>query len=82
MSRASTAVIVAALLLSLMAISSAARPDPSFSAQSAAKIRPEGTEGEERCEGDSEECLMKRTLAAHLDYIYTQKQPPHTKPLH
>lgn len=31
---------------------------------------------EETCEGAEEEgeCLMRRTLAAHVDYIYTQKQ--------
>ncbi|KAL9691542.1 hypothetical protein QQ045_011966 [Rhodiola kirilowii] len=29
---------------------------------------------EDRCEGLSEdECLMRRSLVAHLDYIYTQK---------
>ncbi|GMH13646.1 hypothetical protein Nepgr_015487 [Nepenthes gracilis] len=28
---------------------------------------------DEICEGlEKEECLMKRTLAAHVDYIYTQ----------
>lgn len=32
---------------------------------------------EESCEGLSEEeCLMRRTLLAHTDYIYTQKQNP------
>ncbi|KAI9124048.1 hypothetical protein K1719_005348 [Acacia pycnantha] len=31
----------------------------------------------ESCEGvGGEECLMRRTLAAHLDYIYTQKHKP------
>ncbi|MED6220399.1 hypothetical protein PIB30_044423 [Stylosanthes scabra] len=29
---------------------------------------------DESCEG--EECLMRRTLAAHVDYIYTQKHKP------
>lgn len=29
----------------------------------------------EGCEGvGEEECLMRRTLAAHTDYIYTQKE--------
>nr|XP_009802460.1 PREDICTED: phytosulfokines-like [Nicotiana sylvestris] len=35
-------------------------------------------EVDDRCEGlGEEECLMRRTLEAHLDYIYTQrhKQP-------
>lgn len=34
-------------------------------------------EVEENCVGiGEEECLMRRTLAAHTDYIYTQKQSP------
>jgi len=28
---------------------------------------------EESCVEGTEECLKRRTLAAHLDYIYTQK---------
>ncbi|XP_038996154.1 phytosulfokines-like [Hibiscus syriacus] len=32
---------------------------------------------EDRCEGIAEEeCFMRRTLAAHVDYIYTQKTKP------
>ncbi|KAG8473524.1 hypothetical protein CXB51_035635 [Gossypium anomalum] len=33
---------------------------------------------EDSCEGiaEEEECLMRRTLAAHIDYIYTQKTKP------
>jgi len=32
---------------------------------------------DESCEGFGEdECLMKRTLAAHVDYIYTQQHKP------
>lgn len=32
---------------------------------------------EDLCEGvGKEECLERRTLAAHLDYIYTQKHKP------
>jgi len=30
----------------------------------------------EFCEEETEECLMRRTLAAHVDYIYTQKNKP------
>lgn len=35
-------------------------------------------EGEENCEGvGEEECvLIRRTLAAHTDYIYTQNHNP------
>ncbi|XP_030538884.2 phytosulfokines 3-like [Rhodamnia argentea] len=32
---------------------------------------------DESCKGvGEEECLVRRTLAAHLDYIYTQKHHP------
>lgn len=33
---------------------------------------------DESCEGveGTEECLMRRTLAAHTDYIYTNKHKP------
>lgn len=29
------------------------------------------------CDGvEGDDCLMRRTLAAHIDYIYTQKSKP------
>ncbi|KAI6695070.1 hypothetical protein NL676_022780 [Syzygium grande] len=32
---------------------------------------------DESCKGvGEEECLVRRTLAAHIDYIYTQKHNP------
>ena len=32
---------------------------------------------ENNCNGlNEEECLMRRTLVAHTDYIYTQQQNP------
>nr|XP_016446731.1 PREDICTED: phytosulfokines 3-like [Nicotiana tabacum] len=53
----------------------AARPDssavvkPQFHAASEGKIEIK----EAKCEGvEEEECLKRRTMAAHLDYIYTQ----------
>ncbi|XP_027362328.1 phytosulfokines 3-like [Abrus precatorius] len=40
-------------------------------------LEEEITNVEETCQGiGKEECLMRRTLAAHTDYIYTQKQNP------
>ncbi|XP_048335354.2 phytosulfokines 3 [Ziziphus jujuba] len=61
----------------------ASRPVPK-QAIDQAKTQHEGIEAEkaevveESCEGIGEdECLMRRTLAAHTDYIYTQK---HNKP--
>ncbi|XP_052195095.1 phytosulfokines-like [Diospyros lotus] len=38
--------------------------------------RPEAVDHEDCEAGGDEECLMRRTLAAHLDYIYTQKHQP------
>ncbi|XP_058186832.1 phytosulfokines 3 isoform X1 [Rhododendron vialii] len=41
------------------------------------EAREHGEVGDESCVGvGEEECLMRRTLAAHVDYIYTQKQNP------
>lgn len=32
---------------------------------------------EDSCDGvEGDDCLMRRTLAAHIDYIYTQKSKP------
>ncbi|KAE9609345.1 hypothetical protein Lal_00020519 [Lupinus albus] len=35
---------------------------------------------DENCEGveGREKCLMRRTLVAHVDYIYTEKHKPRT----
>ncbi|GMJ15272.1 phytosulfokine 4 precursor [Hibiscus trionum] len=62
---------IAALVFSFM-LSNAARPDPTF-----ALTQHEGVEADENCQGVAEEeCLMRRTLAAHVDYIYTQNHTP------
>ncbi|AEC07379.1 growth factor [Arabidopsis thaliana] len=58
--------IVAAVLLSSVVLASVARPDSTLQSKS--------TEIEKNCETD--ECLMKTTSDAHLDYIYTQNPPP------
>ncbi|GMN35886.1 hypothetical protein TIFTF001_005608 [Ficus carica] len=69
------------LLLS-SALVLAARSDSSFTANPRITTEQENIEVEkvdedETCEGvGKEECLMRRTLNAHLDYIYTQKQKP------
>ncbi|XP_022752065.1 phytosulfokines 3-like [Durio zibethinus] len=71
-------------LLLVSTLSFAARSGPAFPHDSPAKIQAEGVETElnndaveDRCEGVvQEECLMRRTVAAHIDYIYTQKQNP------
>ncbi|XP_068322369.1 phytosulfokines-like [Pyrus communis] len=80
-----TSLCVVALLLFLSLFSTTARPLPSSSCGvSAVKVQHELKDVEvekamveESCEGVGEdECLMRRTLAAHIDYIYTQKRKP------
>ncbi|CAF2114151.1 unnamed protein product [Brassica oleracea var. botrytis] len=58
--------IFAALLLSFMITASVARPYST--------LQSNDTETEKKCE--TNECLIKSTLDAHLDYIYTQSPPP------
>ncbi|PWA80772.1 phytosulfokine [Artemisia annua] len=75
MSRATTLFIILSLLILSSTLSSSARPAPITTA--ATKTPTEGDEVEEGCDGIGEqECLMRRTLVAHLDYIYTQKKNP------
>ncbi|KAK9163633.1 hypothetical protein Syun_004535 [Stephania yunnanensis] len=63
-------------------ITSAARTGPMASNESSSKAQHAGHETEsfemeESCGGvGEEECLMRRTLAAHLDYIYTNRKQP------
>ncbi|KAH7518139.1 phytosulfokines [Ziziphus jujuba] len=71
------------LLLFFFSLTSHARPEPAFSdVNTSAKIQHLDDEAEkvmveESCEGiGEEECLMRRTLVAHIDYIYTQKNKP------
>ncbi|KAM7507228.1 hypothetical protein LguiA_017681 [Lonicera macranthoides] len=72
MSKATTLFILAILLC--FTLSCTSRPDP-FTPE---KTQYKGDEVvDEKCEGvGEEECLMRRTLVAHVDYIYTQKQKP------
>ncbi|KAH7832899.1 hypothetical protein Vadar_001179 [Vaccinium darrowii] len=77
MSKVSTFCMVALLLF--FALTCTARPGPAFPDVTPMKIEHGDAEvgGEVNCEGvGEEECLMRRTLAAHVDYIYTQKQKP------
>ncbi|XXG48852.1 hypothetical protein AAC387_Pa02g3186 [Persea americana] len=73
--------IVVALLL-FFSLAYAARHDPAHPLDSPPKSQLGGIDEEnmdvnEGCEGvGEEECLMRRTLAAHIDYIYTQKKNP------
>ncbi|TKY55595.1 Phytosulfokines protein [Spatholobus suberectus] len=72
---------VAALFFTLLLcfmLAHAIRPEPAFHQESLAKAHQQSVEAvDESCEGVGEdECLMRRTLAAHVDYIYTQKHNP------
>ncbi|KAM1106515.1 hypothetical protein ACFX2I_003415 [Malus domestica] len=85
MSSMLTSLCVVVLLLFPSLSGMAARPLPSSSSDvSAVKVQHELEDVEveksmveESCEGVGEdECLTRRTLAAHIDYIYTQKHSP------
>ncbi|KAL6530011.1 hypothetical protein OROMI_028656 [Orobanche minor] len=76
MSKATTIFVAALLFFSLC---SAARPDPT----SRIKVSDTGNEineeaqVDESCHGVGEdECFMRRSLIAHIDYIYTQEKKP------
>ncbi|KAI0501465.1 hypothetical protein KFK09_016410 [Dendrobium nobile] len=74
MAKTTTLFIFFALILSA-SLSYAARPNP---AEKNTYVVADVGEPEEEvsCEGvGKEECLMRRTLAAHIDYIYTQEKP-------
>ncbi|XP_050365939.1 phytosulfokines-like [Argentina anserina] len=75
--------IIATLLF--LSLTSTARRVPSSADVTPMEVHHEGMKVpevekvmvEESCEGvGEEECLMRRTLAAHIDYIYTQKTNP------
>ncbi|PSR99929.1 Phytosulfokine-beta like [Actinidia chinensis var. chinensis] len=65
-----TTLFMVAILASLVLTYAAARPEPSMvEAQHAGVVFA----NEEGCEGlNKDDCLLKMTLKAHVDYIYTQ----------
>ncbi|XP_057981582.1 phytosulfokines-like [Malania oleifera] len=73
-----TALFMIALLLCFTAYAAATRSEPALAGGSLATTQSGVGEaghagGDESCEGlGEEECLKKRSLEAHLDYIYTQ----------
>ncbi|XP_057449654.1 phytosulfokines-like [Lotus japonicus] len=65
-----TALFFTILFLCYM-LTQSARPEPDYNKESL-----DVEEVDRSCEGiteEEEECLNKKTLAAHIDYIYTQK---------
>ncbi|KAI3423165.1 Phytosulfokine-beta [Psidium guajava] len=79
-----TTLFLTTLLLLCATSSCFARPEPVFLDVTPVEINGVGIETklgdelpDESCEGvGEEECLVRRTLAAHIDYIYTQKHNP------
>ncbi|KAF8406181.1 hypothetical protein HHK36_008261 [Tetracentron sinense] len=72
-----TSLLMVALLL-FFTLSYAARPEPALPMKTQHEVAEvENVEVDEGCEGVGEdECLMRRTLVANTDYIYTQKHNP------
>ncbi|CAN8314780.1 unnamed protein product [Cochlearia groenlandica] len=73
-----SAMLTIALLLCSMLMCTA-RPDTAFSVSNTIDKKMEKIEeklddvAEENCGDNDEDCLMRRSLVAHVDYIYTQK---------
>ncbi|CAN4083058.1 unnamed protein product [Withania somnifera] len=84
MSKATSSLFFIILLLCIT-LSYASRPEPAFHEATLNKndqrrqdvVDSKQVAKEESCNGGTdEECLERRNLAAHLDYIYTQNQNP------
>ncbi|KAE8695971.1 Phytosulfokine [Hibiscus syriacus] len=73
MAKLATFLVLTLLLVSTLSF--AARSGPALHT---AKIQgDQGIAVDDNCDGlGEEECLMRRTLAAHVDYIYTQEHNP------
>ncbi|GFY93706.1 phytosulfokine 5 precursor [Actinidia rufa] len=81
MSKSKVTTLLMFALLLCSTLSCTARPEPRLPNNTPLKTQHGVVEAEvvvdESCEGvGDDECLMRRTLAAHVDYIYTQKQKP------
>ncbi|KAI3972779.1 hypothetical protein MKX01_019437 [Papaver californicum] len=82
MSRLSKTLVLISLLLFISLSTSTARPEPLHPNDSSPLNNQHQADGdhedfkeETNCEGvGGDECLMRRTLIAHTDYIYTQKK--------
>ncbi|GJN10380.1 hypothetical protein PR202_ga28468 [Eleusine coracana subsp. coracana] len=75
MARATTAMVLALLLLASAPVAMAGRPGPTAEANKSGAVdfpnHHQKAAAEQGCEDD--ECMARRTLAAHTDYIYTQE---------
>ncbi|XWS68151.1 hypothetical protein CRYUN_Cryun04dG0066700 [Craigia yunnanensis] len=85
-SKVSAFCMIVFLLFFTLSCVAAARPEPAAALPYATTpiktqhldSEAEKVQVEDSCEGieEEEECLIRRTLAAHVDYIYTQKTKP------
>ncbi|KAF8089684.1 hypothetical protein N665_0499s0012 [Sinapis alba] len=77
MAKFTTFFFINVLLLCSTLTNASARPTPTSVYQGEVSVE-KLEQGEENCEGvGEEECfLIRRTLAAHTDYIYTQNHNP------
>ncbi|XP_043708986.1 phytosulfokines-like [Telopea speciosissima] len=74
--KTTTLVLVVALLL-FASLAYAARPESFLLNNSPVKTKYASSEEVDSCDGvGEEECLMRRSLNAHTDYIYTQDIKP------
>ncbi|XP_042495740.1 phytosulfokines-like [Macadamia integrifolia] len=77
-----TTLFLVALILFASLTCTAARPDPALPNDSLVKTKhanpvAKNADELESCDGiGKEECLMRRSLNAHTDYIYTQDANP------
>ncbi|KAL9464138.1 hypothetical protein AB3S75_001856 [Citrus x aurantiifolia] len=80
MAKVKVATLFIIVLLLVSTLTYAARPAPAFENNHSPANTQQGMDavgGDDNCDGEGEEdCLNRRTLAAHLDYIYTQKHKP------
>ncbi|XP_073059869.1 phytosulfokines-like [Primulina eburnea] len=79
MSKATAKVVflMALLLFSSFSLSFSTLPDHPPLHIDQVEAKQEVLEVENSCKGiGDEECLMRRSLAAHIDYIYTQQNKP------
>ncbi|XP_014513415.1 phytosulfokines 3 [Vigna radiata var. radiata] len=81
-SKVTNATLCLAVLFLFLTSTYAGRLGPASSSFTSTKtqnvaLEEEKLDVEESCDGISEEdCLMRRTLVAHTDYIYTQNHKP------
>nr|DAA00288.1 TPA_exp: putative phytosulfokine peptide precursor [Mesembryanthemum crystallinum] len=76
MSKLTTLLVIALLVCSITLIN-AGRPNPTSLINEGKETEHAEMDENESCQGlNDEECLMRRTLVAHTDYIYTQHHNP------